>query len=292
MGPFITISAVVAFSVFGYFDYVWNYEDSAYVLQEGGRYYDLHQPKKKWVLPDELREISGLAYLGPDRLACIQDEDGIYYEYHLGRAKISRRDNFGKKGDYEGIEVVNDTAYILKSNGKLLYFSIAQDKIGDVFQIKTDLSANNDAEGLGFHGKMGNLLIACKEEPGTKKNEISKGKGIYAVAMRKKKFKKKPCYIIKGKAYNTMLEMKGLQKSRHKPFKPSGIAVHPKTHNIFVIASVGKILAVLTPEGKLKELVPLNPKIFKQPEGICFSPEGDLFISSEGKGGHGYILKF
>ena len=42
-------------------------------------------------------------------------------------------------------------------------------------------------------------------------------------------------------------------------------------------------------EKRVKEL---DEKLFRQPEGICFSPEGDMYISNEGQGGKGYILKF
>lgn len=89
-----------------------------------------------------------------------------------------------------------------------------------------------------------------------------------------------------------MLEKKGLSKKKHIPFKPSGIAVHPKSNDIYIIGSVGKMMVVLNHTGEIKNLIPLNPKIFWQPEGICFSPDGDLYISSEGRGKAGYILKF
>ena len=45
-------------------------------------------------------------------------------------------------------------------------------------------------------------------------------------------------------------------------------------------------------KGKILDLQDLDTEIFSQPEGICFSPSGDLFISNEGKGRKGYILKF
>jgi uncharacterized protein YjiK len=77
-----------------------------------------------------------------------------------------------------------------------------------------------------------------------------------------------------------------------KDFRPSGIAVHPKTGQIFILASDGKKLLILSEQGQKEALVSLNPKIYRQPEGICFSPNGDLFISSEGKKGDGYILRF
>jgi hypothetical protein len=75
-------------------------------------------------------------------------------------------------------------------------------------------------------------------------------------------------------------------------FKPSGIAVHPLDGEIYIISSVGKLLIILNREGKVQDVKELDPAIFRQPEGICFSPAGDMFISNEGQGGKGYILKF
>jgi len=39
-------------------------------------------------------------------------------------------------------------------------------------------------------------------------------------------------------------------------------------------------------------MIKLSPVIFPQPEGICFSPDGKLFIASEGAGRGGTILEF
>jgi sugar lactone lactonase YvrE len=39
-------------------------------------------------------------------------------------------------------------------------------------------------------------------------------------------------------------------------------------------------------------MIRLNRKLFPQPEGICFSPDGKLFISTEGKGQPGKIMLF
>jgi uncharacterized protein YjiK len=44
--------------------------------------------------------------------------------------------------------------------------------------------------------------------------------------------------------------------------------------------------------GKTLSSVALDPKLLRQPEGICFSPEGTLFIASEGDGKKGYLLQF
>ena len=272
--------------------YYWNYNETIYQLDVDDLSYDLNKPNQRWDLPNELEEISGLSFFKKNQLACIQDEDGIFYIYDLKKNEISRKDQFGEKGDYEGVEVINDTSYVLKSNGDVFFFPIEKQGIGEVRKIKTDLTKQNDAEGLGFSEALVELLIGCKEDPGTKKVDIEKSRSIYHVDLIEKKFKKKPKYLIDGKSYNEMLEKKGLSKKKHRPFKPSGVAVHPKNGFIFVIGTVGKMMVILTPNGEIDNMIPLDPKIFWQPEGICFSPQGDLYISSEGRGKHGYILKF
>ena len=34
---------------------------------------------RKWEMPEDLNEISGIAYLSKDRVACVQDEEGILF---------------------------------------------------------------------------------------------------------------------------------------------------------------------------------------------------------------------
>ena len=272
--------------------YTWDYQDDQYVLKAGALTYDLRQPKARWDLPRELEEISGLSYYKKNELACVQDEDGDLFIYDLKKSEISRREQFGERGDYEGVEVVDDTVYVLKSNGNVYFFPIKAKSIGQVSRLKTDLSSANDTEGLGYFDVKEEVLIACKDKPGTKKVDIEKSRTIYCITRADKKFKKKPRFIIDGKSYKKMLEQKGLSKKKHSPFMPSGVAVHPITKDIYVIGTVGKMLIIMNPEGEITNLIPLDPKIHWQPEGICFDPDGNLYISSEGRGKKGYILQF
>lgn len=289
---------LIIFFIAGYFSLEFNnernfvYESQQYNLTHGNQKYNLLNPKQRWDLPNELEEISGLSFYKNGQLACVQDEDGILYIYSLKKNMIIRKEHFGEKGDYEGVEVLDETAYILKSNGKVFNFTLKKSGISDVANIKTDLSSKNDTEGLCFHKHFNELLIACKENPGTKKHELEKSRSVYRIDMLEKKFKKKPRFVIEGKQYKKMLEEKGFSKNKHIPFKPSGIAVHPRTEFTFIIGTVGKMMVILNKEGGIDELIPLDPKVFVQPEGICFAPNGDLYISSEGRGKKGYILKF
>jgi uncharacterized protein YjiK len=268
---------------------VWNYNDSVYKVRTTEHEYNLADPKRRWDLPGELEEISGLSYYKHDQLACIQDEKGVLYLYDLTKGEIVWDAKFGGKGDYEGVEMVDETAFILRSDGEIFYFELGSDHVE---KIETDLTDNNDAEGLGYSRSGVEFLIACKEQPGLKKEDLKNCRAVYRLGLGDREIKKQDRYLIDGESYNKMLEEKGLSKKKHKPFKPSGVAVHPNTGDIFVIGTVGKMLVVMNQNEEIIDMIPLDPKIFIQPEGVAFSPEGDLFISSEGKGQRGYILKF
>ena len=75
-------------------------------------------------------------------------------------------------------------------------------------------------------------------------------------------------------------------------FQPSGIAVHPVSGNIYIIASVGNLLMVYSRESIMLAMIKLRTKYFPQPEGICFSPDGSLYISNEGDEDEATILRF
>ncbi len=75
-------------------------------------------------------------------------------------------------------------------------------------------------------------------------------------------------------------------------FAPSAIAVHPLTGDIYLIGTVGKLLLIYSSEGQLKNIQRLEGKYFIQPEGLCITVNGDIYISNEGRYGKGNILLF
>jgi uncharacterized protein YjiK len=237
--------------------------------------YDFENPTEKYDLPDKLKEISGLSYYKENQLVCVNDEQGKIFIYEIKEKRIIDKIPFGKDGDYEGVEVVGDEVFVLNSNGKLKGF-----KIGVAFEREIDCSEPEviEYEGLGYDTKSKYLLLVAKERT----KDMDDKKMIYAYDFDRKVLFKHiaiPKEQVKDEANGTQ-------------FKPSGIAVHPITGQTFIIASDGKKLLVLSEKGQKEALISLNPKTYRQPEGICFSPDGDLFISSEGKDGDGYILRF
>lgn len=253
--------------------------------------YNISVYKEKHMLDKELQEISGLSYYKKDQLACVEDEDGELYIYDLKAKKIIQTIKFGKKGDYEGVETIGKEIFVLRSDGTVFNFSMRDAPDVKTVSWKTPLSSKDDVEGLGYTSKDKTLLLACKEktEIGDQK---SKGKAIYPFDVKIKQLLPSPFLDIDTKALNHFLASKKTKYKTIKHFKPSAVAVHPKTQQTFVIASVGKLMVILNKDGDLEQVIPLDPKIYKQPEGICFAPNATMYISSEGQDGKGYILEF
>ncbi len=252
--------------------------------------YNLLQPSSTFILPGILTEISGVSMLNDSVVACIQDEAGVIFMYGMKQRKIVDRIRFSRGGDYEGIEVVGNQVYILRSNGKIYQVSLEDNT---TITLNTSLKGDNNPEGLGYDKKNNQLLVSTKGKAGLEGQSIA-GRAIYGYHLDKG-FNHNPVFIITSKdleSWNVKQQTPLKLTQKKKAFKPSGVAVHPETGDIFLIAYVGRLLLVLSAEGQIKYAIPLSPRIFRQPEGICFTSVGDLIISSEGQDGSGKIQMF
>jgi uncharacterized protein YjiK len=255
--------------------------------------YQLNEPGQSWKLPPELAEISGLSYIDGQRLACVQDEKGIIYIFSLKAGVVESKIEFGDDGDYEGIEIIDKDAWVLKSNGTLFRITDFLEKKGSVVKkFSTALSGKNDTEGLAYDPVNKNLLIACKERPFLDEEPGKEYKAIYSFNLETSLIDTKPFLLINLDTINYYKNDDGMTLPGAETFKPSGIAIQPVSGEIFMIGSVGKLLLVLSRTGEMLAMIKLSPMIFPQPEGICFSPDGKLFIASEGAGRGGIILEF
>ncbi len=237
--------------------------------------YELTAPSDTYKLPAELREISGLTYYTDGQLLCVQDEEAVVYVFDLAKKRVVKNFGFGGYGDFEGIEYVDGEVYVLESNGNLFRFKPESTTIG---RTKTDLPGKTEVEGLGYDPKTKRLLMAVKEG-----GSSSSDKAVYSFDLLNKA-------VYRDMQLNDeQLIGAGIDP---KTYKPSGIAVHPLTGDWYVLTSAGKRLLITNRQAKIRFSVALDAKQFRQPEGICFAPNGDLFIASEGAGKKGYILRF
>ena len=264
--------------------------------------YDLKNPSQKFKMPDALQEISGIDVLQKSKLVCVQDEKGVIYEYDLKKEEVRHSIEFAKKGDYEGVANVNDTIYVLESNGNIFRVIHLNTDSQKTKEFNTSLDKDNDTEGLCYDKKNRRLLIACKKKAGSDMKNV---RAIYSFNLSTHEVDEKPAYVISLDAIKSFVskenpakfigqELKDLAdpKKGDVSFQPSELAIHPVTGDIYVIATVGKLLLVMNSDGKIVSINELDPGIYKQPEGITFMEDGTMFISDEGRDGHGNILKF
>jgi len=251
-------------------------------ITDGKITYLLSQPTQRWKLDNELEEISGLTYVSERLLAAVDDEKGSVFLFDTQQGEISDKIKFGKKGDYEGIELVDDIYYVLRSDGDIFEIKslLSSPKVE---KYETGLSRENDAEGLGHdaHGRW--LLVACKNGGKIKGVEDSKSVMVYRYRARNDKLV--PYLYRSSELFQGHLE-------GEKKLRVSAIAQHPITQHYYLLASANRSLVILNQKSEVIARAYLSRTTFAQPEGICFAPDGTLYISNEARSGKATILQF
>ena len=116
-------------------------------------------------------------------------------------------------------------------------------------------------------------MLACKAQ----KNP-SRVKHVYAFDLSLKSMDPEPFLSIDLDAVSEALG-EPVEK-----FNPSALERHPLTHELYLTATSGQRLLVLSPKGTKVRWSRYLPRwLFPQPEGISFREDGSMFISSEGR---------
>jgi uncharacterized protein YjiK len=253
-------------------------------------FYDLSKPSQVWNLPQSLKEVSGIAYVNDSHWLLIEDVHPNLYLVHFEKeAVVEKSIPFAQRGDgkfdVEDVALVGNTAYVLWSHG-VIY------KVGNwngqptIGRWETGLTKTNNAEGLSFDPISHCLLIACKNQS-LYEGEKKSTRVVYRFDLSSCKLLKEPFLLIHKKDF----EEKEKEVSH---FYPSAIALQPQTHDLYILSTKEtKAMAVYSYEGRFKFFQLIDKELMPQPEGICFSSKGDLYISTEGKHGKsGKVLKF
>ena len=186
--------------------------------------------------------------------------------------------------------------FALRSDGVLIEIDDFESKDIDGDKVPTRLHESCDAEGLAFDQDENRLLIACKEQPGRNLGHV---RAIYAFDLEKMRLEDSPAFLI---GIQDVEEALGVPASSFRRFisplvdldgfKPSALAIHPRSGDLFVLSSVLKIIVVLNASGEIVDILALDDDLLEQPEGLAFLPNGDLFISSEGVKKKARLLRF
>jgi uncharacterized protein YjiK len=261
--------------------------------------YQLDRPKKSLELPSCLVEVSGLSLAKNESIiASVQDEKGNIYLVNKYDGKVEEKIDFASNGDYEGIEIVGKTAYVVNSSGTIYEVEDFEAEDFKVKKYNTFLKSFNDVEGLAYDPSRNALLLACKGRPaeGESLFDFRRKKAIYAFDLTKKELIKEPVYLITLESVQSFLknhsshnDIEKLNKQfgpdvQQLEFNPSAIAFHPKDKDLYILSAAGNVMMVLDRNGTIKHMEKLNKKVHRQPEGITFSSDGLLYISNEGSG--------
>ncbi len=237
------------------------------------REYDLSNPARL-ILSDLLSEISGISYYPKDSsVFAISDETGLLYKIHLHKKFLTEKWEFGKKRDYEDVVQHDRSFYVLESTGNIetLNFAPHGDTINrsrSVFPGNNE--KKNEFESLYYDEEYKGFVMICKDceddtydfttawlyDPVTDNYTPS----IFKIDL------------------NTIAKQVGIEKLK---FRPSGAAVNPITKDVWVISSTNELIVIIDRKGNVKDVFTVNPGIFNQPEGITFTPWGDLLIANE-----------
>ncbi|MFI5128973.1 MAG: SdiA-regulated domain-containing protein [Chitinophagales bacterium] len=249
--------------------------------------YDLTKPDKFYV-PEALDEVSGICFFNGnnDTLYAEQDEEGKVYYLHLGDKK-ARHVKFAKGGDYEDIVVANGQLIVLRSDGRLFSFPFHQIHEEEVTDVKEwdGLLPKGEYEGLCADVKNNQLYVLCKNCPADK---TTKAVTAYILQLQPG-----GNIIQSGSASISVKTIEVLSGEKKFKFNPSGLAKNPKTGQYYIVSAVNDMLVIADSDWTVKEVYHIDPSTFRQPEGIAFDNENNLYISNEGDElSRGNVLKF
>ena len=222
-------------------------------------------------LPQVLDEISGIAYYPKDTsVFAIIDEDGLLFKISLNRPDEVKEWRFDKQRDYEDLVYKDSSFYIMVSNGDLDKVNFVNNQISvSKIDFPNPSKKVNEFESMYYNADSNKLIMLCKQCEDDKKTAISS-------------------YFLSDSAnqfinYHSIVTEPLYQKigSKKEKIKPSAAAINPVTKDLYVLCSVNKFIFIQDAQGKIKDLVKLNPILYKQPEGMTFTPKGDLIISNE-----------
>lgn len=241
-----------------------------YIDPAGYNFQTPHQYK----LPLELDEISGVAFYAKDSsIFAINDEKGWLYKIKPGNQLDISRWKFSSGADFEDLVLLDSTFYVLQSNGNIIKLSVQDNGTLVTHDYAFPFGKENEFEILYHDDSLNKMVLICKDCESDKKRSLTT-------------FTFDPhsgTYSDSSFSINVQ-QIAAAQNEEKLKFKPSAAAINPKDGLLYIISSVNKLLVVADRKGGVKKVYPIDPGLFKQPEGISFTPSGALIISNEAAG--------
>jgi uncharacterized protein YjiK len=229
-------------------------------------------PVAQWIMPPELREISGLALTARGTVLTHDDNIGRVYEIDPKTGILLKGFSLegGVRGDFEAITIAGTDVYLLRSNGKIYKFKEGADAEQVPYSVyDTGLGKECEFESMAYEADSSRLLLVCKK---FLQKQPAKELRIYRIPLP-----------LGDRSAITALQvpMKSVIGSNNwKNFHPSDVNIDPVTKNYVIVASKEKGLIVVTPDGEVVRSEPI-PGEHRQAEGVAITSDNLLLVSDE-----------
>jgi len=263
------------------------------------RGYTFARPTQVDKLPRVLDEASGLTDVSTTEVALVQDEKGIIFIYDLRKRSVVQEVRFGPSGDYEGLTRRANTMFVLRSDGTV--FEVQNWRTKPKVQVRKLALPTSDNEGLAFDPVHRRILIAPK-------SKWQKGKAgkyvrpIFSFDPEDARLNSSPHSVLDletliefAELHDRELPTKETKKGQEQlalRFMPASLAVHPNTHELFMISAIDRVLASFDARGRATGYHRLDPELFPQAEGISFLDDATLVVVSEAAGERAKLVQF
>jgi uncharacterized protein YjiK len=233
---------------------------------------DKSKPVAEWIMPPELKEISGMALTADGRILAHDDEVAKVYVLDPRRGILIKSFTLGTgmRGDFESITVAGSDIYMLASKGVLFQFQEGADGAGVPYSA-VDLHLGNECEfeSMVYQADSNWLVMPCKK---AKDKTLEHSLVVYR-------------WKLGGPASGklSMITVPFAQlvgSNKWKTLRPSDITIDPTTGNFVMIASHEEALVETTPTWDLVRAEVL-PHGHNQPEGIAITKDSIMMISDE-----------
>ncbi|HUQ47144.1 MAG TPA: hypothetical protein VM053_02745 [Gemmatimonadaceae bacterium] len=233
---------------------------------------DKSKPVAMWLMPPELREISGMALMADGRLLAHDDEASKIYVIDPRKGILLKSFTLGTgmRGDFEAIAVAGTDIYMLASKGTLFQFQEGANGVG-VPYTTIDLRTGKECEfeSMVYEADSNWLVMPCKAA-GKKAPEdqliVYRWK-LDAPDSERLSTVSTPFASLVG-------------DHKWKALHPSDMTIDPTTGHYVMVASHEEALVETTRDWKLIRAEKL-PHGHNQPEGIVITKDRVMMISDE-----------